>query len=145
MFKNLRGISVALQALVDVLAALLRHHEEAGDVLARVEELERSRALWEARMEAELVKLGAKEKAIRASEQRAHAKLQRIEELESANAGAGAEDGADLSEEEWERLQMAELRAGNGAAGDEQGMLPLHDGVGRRAERARAAQLKWHR
>jgi len=139
MFKNLRGISVALQALVDVLAALLRHHEEAGDVLARVEELERSRALWE------LVKLGAKEKAIRASEQRAHAKLQRIEELESANAGAGAEDGADLSEEEWERLQMAELRAGNGAAGDEQGMLPLHDGVGRRAERARAAQLKWHR
>lgn len=145
MFRSLRGISGALQALVDVLLRLLEHHEAVGGLVTRVEELERSRALWEAEMQAELVKVQAKEKAVRASEQRTHDKLKKIEQLEADLAGGPPEVG-ELSEEEYERLQMEELRGLNGEGGGGEGLQPMHEGVGRRAaERARARSLKWHR
>jgi hypothetical protein len=153
MFATIRKISAALHALVsavegvsELLAAALERMDAAGGLVARMDELERTRALWEARMEAEALKVDVARKATLAGEQRARKHMERAEQL-SAELEAGNQDGSAGDEEELPELPeeyRALLRAGDGAAGPAEAVPTLFPGMGRRREgRDSARAMKW--
>jgi len=88
MLKYLRDLLSALRQLVSamnfVAQALNRNND--GRVAARVEELERSRSLWEGEMEGQLVKLTAKFNAARSVEERTKKMVSDLPEEGDADA-----------------------------------------------------------
>ncbi len=121
------SIGRALDGLADVLQqrsadasnsdmpARLDAHADAGLLLAaRIAELELQRPAWEARMEAELIKVGSRHSAARSAEERARKAQERIDE-EEEEAGGG---------------RTTPRTAGEDAAeGGEEGVQPLREAV----------------
>ena len=135
MFASLRGLAEALQAIVPLLQTLSAAMEARAqdDLGARVDELERTRALWQAEMEAQLQRAESERRAARASEERTRAKLRR----------AGVDDEGSLEDlpEEYRAL----LQARDGEGGGSEGVRPLqaHVGTSREARKAHATRMKF--
>lgn len=140
----LQGIAAGIADAVTLGASLLEELQKRGagaeGVEARLEALERSRALWEAEMEGVLLEAENKFKASRSAEERSRGMLKRAQALTDSEEG-DFEGIADLPEEYLEAL-----RARDAAAGEAEGMHPLHAGLEARPPltgRERARLLKF--
>jgi len=70
ILREIRELPTAIHRLVAALHAVARAQAEQAPAIERLEELERSRSLWEADMEAEYQRAQTKYRAAHASEQR---------------------------------------------------------------------------
>lgn len=150
MISYFREALRALQALstgVHTLCDLCRLHlEESGGaprLEGRLEELERTRAKWEAELEGLMLKAEGKFNAARAAEERTRAKEKRAEELHEAVHG-DPEELEDLPPEYRELLRRLD-----GEGGEGEGVQPMPAGLDGRSEgprphpRDRAKMIKW--
>jgi len=129
MFRELRRLPGIIESLVEailtVAALLSRHLQELSEETRfreRLEELEMSRARWEAEIEAALVKVESRYKAASSSEARERA-------LRRSNAGS---DSGNLASEEDLLAAYRELGwvpQADGDRGEEDGVLALSEGV----------------
>jgi len=100
---------VALTEGLERSARDVRPTESADDLRGRVEDLERTRSLWEAEMEAQLLKAKGKYQAASNAESRARTQVAHYEK----NAVEGDPDLREESEEERiERLYWRDVEAG---------------------------------
>jgi len=131
MFRRVREVSEALRAIAveiaaynNVLASGDEEREDYTRLVARLDDIERSQALWEAKMEAELLRAKAKYDAGRNAESRA--KTQR------AAYEAQVENGALDSPEEIPQGIEPDVYPGDDPTGEEDGMqqvpIRLEDG-----------------
>ncbi len=119
MFRPFRALLVAIQDLVtavvnlvDVLHVVIELQRRDGPSEARLEELERSRALWQSDMEALVATATGKYEAANNAEARTRTMKRHYERL------------ADPFDEEGEEEPTA-VPAGDVAGGEADGLLPL--------------------
>ena len=140
MFKVIRVLSDSIQAqshelrkvcliLEDVLTAL----SEKGPLEDRLAELERARHQWEARVEAEMVRIDSRFKAARGSEERAR----------NMEANAEALTGSDDGEEGIPQEYLDFLRR-NGETSQEVAVQSMSESVAL-TPKVRALQRKFGR
>lgn len=122
-----------LQELTGILAELLEVQKETGPALERLEELELSRAKWEAEMEAFILKADSSYRAASNAESRARTMVKRYEK---ENFDLGDADG----DEEEARPRDTHSR-NDVAGGEEEGMYPMH--VGMETAKSAALRAKW--
>ncbi len=130
----LRELNQRLLAVSEALSA--DRGPEAGDglLLTRVGDLEVSRALWEAEMEALVLKAQGKYNSARNAEQRTKTMQASIDD----GTGEGDSDGA---AEIIAALQL-QLLSANGEPGPEEGLQPVHEDLGLRGKAA-AQRMKY--
>lgn len=104
------------QVLQDFCAGLNMEGPDVGAVVARLDEIERTRALWEAELEGVLLQAQNKFRAARAAEERAR---------HLAKSFASDEDGLEELPE-----GIRELYSGDGEGGEAEGVQPVHESVG---------------
>jgi len=129
MFRELRRLPDLIEHLAvsigDVAGLLQRHLNELSEETRfrdRLEELEMSRARWEAEIEAALVKVESRYKAASSSEARERA-------LRRSNAGS---DGSNFASEEdivEAYRALGFVPQGDGEGGQEDGVLALREDV----------------
>ncbi len=133
MFRSVRRYSGAvLEALQGIRAQLqsvaaAAHVGPDDDLVRRVDELERSRALWEAELEGQLAKAEQERKNARNAEERARGMLKRV-------TSEGDADGLEDLPEEY----LAAVRGRNGDAGEAEGMPAVRSRVGLSREERKA-------
>jgi multidrug resistance efflux pump len=95
MFKNIKRLSSSVQELTEGLTQLILILSERPqdatmdtDSLARLDALEVRQSVWEAEMDAQLIKADSKYKSARNAEERSRTMAKRNEET-----GEGSEDG----------------------------------------------------
>jgi len=127
MFKTMNRLSQAcecltssVEALRDMYATAHDFKAQSGNVEARVEELERSRMLWEAQLEGEVAKAKAEYRKASSAEKRAQT---------AANSSDDPFEGADESPEEFAERYAAYLRGDHGDGSDVEGVPRLHTKV----------------
>lgn len=111
-------------AVLEVAQTLERQRSDepvAGPLLDRLDELERNRALWEATMEAELLKADSTYKSARNAEERARKKRGQHEDSEGDIAGPDEVAAAYAA--------AGFLPQGNEEGSDSSGVLALRDGM----------------
>lgn len=125
MFRAFRGFTDAVQSLVIVLqglASLLSRHlkvqEASGTLRERVDDLERTRAQWEAQVEADMLKAESKYSSVRNAEERTR-KMAKVYEA----AGEGDEGGEDSGVAEALRQLILQ---GNVDTGEDQELPAVH-------------------
>jgi len=147
MFGNLRRLPGIIEELVDAIRGiamlLARYLQELSDETTfrdRLQELELSRAKWEAEIEAALVKVESRYKAASSSEARERA-------LRRSNAGT---DNGDLASEDDildAYRSMGWVPRGDAEAGEEEGVPAMPEDVeqvvDRPAEKAAALAVKF--
>jgi len=108
VLSEIRAIPVSLHRLAGAIDRLCESQREAAPIEGRVEELERSRAGWEARMEAELLKADSTYKSASNAESRARTMKRSYEHLIDPLADEGEEleasvpsGNAEGSPQEW--------------------------------------------
>lgn len=134
LLEALQHISAALSEIDYRLRELTIQHDEGPPLLARVEELERTRELWEATAEATLTRGTTEFNKARAAEERSKTVLKNAEAL------AGSDDGEEGLPEWYENL----LR-GNVEAGPEEGVPPVSAHVAPHTRNSAALAAKFHR
>jgi len=117
MFRKITGairdladaLNGSRQALIDVLTHQLPEAtaDELGALRQRLDELERSRALWEAEVEGLLQKVEGERRQARSAEERARALLAKADPVDSSEPGP-----EDLPEEYMELLRERDEAAG---------------------------------
>lgn len=142
MIRYFRALLEALQEAATALSTGvsllydLREGSSPDGLLDRLEKLERSRAEWEAEVEAELIRADSRFRAARAAEERARTKEK------NAEAATDLLDEESVEELPPEYLRL--LQKSDAVGGEEEGMHPVRDRVATRAEgKALARQLKW--
>jgi len=81
MLREIRALPAALERVAGALEALLERQIESGPAEARLEELERSRARWEAEIEALLLRADSTLKAANNAESRSRTMKRNYEKL----------------------------------------------------------------
>jgi len=114
----LQGGRQALQAIADVLAASLDGRGDAGKLAERLEDLELTRAKWEAEISAELLKADSRYKAAAAAESRARTQ-------KAFNAKSEAVEGDADGPEAVEEPSYENFPWPDGAPGPENGLLEV--------------------
>jgi len=139
MFGQSKKLAEALQALNANMMSLqqrltdLRQETSHDPTLAtRVEALERSRATWEAEIDATLTRAENTLRNARAAEERARVKLKKAESID------GDEEGDEVFAA-W----VEEMARRNGEASGNEGMQPVHQALGRHASKQAAKAMKW--
>jgi len=112
VLHEIRRLPDALHRLTSTIQALAELQRETGPAEARLEELERSRAMWEAEMGALIVKADSSFKAARNAEERARGMLKAYEK-------------ADPFRDEGEEVETP-LRQPDAPRSEEEGLLPMH-------------------
>ena len=140
MFRLIRDLSEAVQSLAssarhltDLLPQMIQAYAVTEPLEERLAELERGRQLWEARVEAELLRADSKFKAARSSEERTRTMAAHAEALSSSDDG---EEGIPPEYRELLRL--------NGEASEEVAVQPVSASVAP-TPKARALQAKFGR
>lgn len=126
--SELAALRATLQEAAQALIAIAPGVEEGRGLEARLDELERGRAMWEAEIEGQLVKAGAKFAASRAAEERSRHMLRRVE---------GEEPDEDDEGSELDNALEAYVRSmgpGHEGVRADAGVQPLRNGVGSRRE-----------
>lgn len=130
MFRKLKGISDALQSLVaalwsiaEGLQGVLAAWEAEGGLRERVDQLEMSRARWEAEIEGEMVKVESRFKAARASEERTRHLMRSNEDHEGDEEGEGALEA-----------YFEAVAANHAQGGAPKGVQPVHQAVAPRGK-----------
>jgi len=138
MFRHFRATREALEGIRAVLLQLVNSNVEAQVTAARfdalkerLEDLEISRAKWEAEIEAELLKAQGKYQAANNAEGRSRTTIRAYEKLLAEVGDAGEEQ---LEEDEWPDL----VPEGNAQGGQAEELHGLHVGV----EDAKAKRLR---
>lgn len=134
--RLLRAIQAVGDAVIQIVAVLRDLLEKLGNdsaLAARVEELERSRALWEAEIEAQGVKVEARVRALRATEERIRLANRRADEAEDDDEATGSP----ATQAAW--AQFDATHAGGSDASAVPSVRP------RVADRGAAAAKKWGR
>jgi len=118
VFRTFRDLTQALQGLRVAIVAFTRLHQANAPADARLEELERSRAMWEADMTALMMKAEGKLKASLNAESRARTMEKHVEKHL---------DPFDPDIEEPEATEPGEglLPVGHVEAGPEDGLLAM--------------------
>ncbi len=135
MFRGIRSYARALLEALQELALAVKVIAQAQDIREdatigrRVDDLERSRALWEAEVEGLLAKATQERQNARNAEERARTKER------NARALAGDEGGEEGIPEEY--LQI--LQSGHAPRGPEEGVPPVRQGVARTRDEKKAA------
>jgi len=129
MFGAIRGLSEAIRMLSGHVRELINAQRETGPAEERLEALERSRVLWEAEVEALVLKAESSFRSASNAESRARTMERHVEK----QLGPFAEE----SEEEPESVP-----AGDGAGGEEEWVQPLPVAV-EADPKARARRLKF--
>jgi len=117
LLEALECLVSSIEALRDMYATAHDFEAQSGNVGARVEELERSRALWVAEMEAELMLVKAEYR--KADNAAARAKT-------AARQAAESPDSVDESPEEFRERYEAYLREHDGEGGKAEAVPILH-------------------
>jgi len=99
------------------IQGLAELHRQTGPAEARLEELERTRAHWEAEMEARILKADSTLKSAANAESRARSLKRSYEKLA---------DPFDVDGEDHLPEERQEFPEGNVEAGETHGVLPLH-------------------
>ncbi len=141
MFRRISAAARSLHDLLEDIRALLQgvvsalQEREDTDLAARVEKLELGRAMWEAEVEALLLKATDEKKRARAAEERARKREKRAED----------DAGDEYSLEDLPPEYLALLQAGNGPEGGGEGVQPVrsHVGLSSAEQRAFAKRLKF--
>jgi len=125
MFRSVRGLSAdvqlmtrALHELCQVVEEVKGTYDQAGPLIERLEQLERSRDQWEAGVEAMLVRAETEVKKARSAEERSKTVLK------NAQALRGSEEG-----EEGITDELLELLARNAPASAAEPVPTVHPGV----------------
>lgn len=129
MFRGFNRALDALERIATSLATLSRARGEqlesgadVGPFLGRLDELERSRAVWEAEIEALLIKAEGTFKGARNAEERTRHMVKAGDD--------GTEDGASNGESELIEALQRQLLAANGGPGEGEGVPPVREDVG---------------
>jgi len=130
VLSDFRRAADALERIATSLSAAARNHEEREPLLLRLNELERTRALWEADIEATLMKAEGKLKAAANSEARERTMQKRYETDFDPFDFDSEEEGAPVPEDDAE-------------TGFEEGVQPLHLGVETIAPKQLALRYKF--
>jgi len=153
MFRWFRALLAAVQAIPSALDALRPARGSAlqgveintlqikGDDLGdRLDALEKSRAMWEAEMEAVLLKADSTLKAANNAESRARTTLKNAKKL-----GYDDDEGGLESEEELLQTykEMGWVPGGNAAGGDAEGLHGVRSYVEGEPAKARALRAKY--
>lgn len=133
VLREIKRLPDAIHRLTSAIQALIQLQKETGPGEARLEELERSRATWEAEMEALLLKADSSYKSARNAEERER-KLKKAHEKEILDPFAPESEAAEAS-----------IVSGRHApAGEEEGMLPVHLDVAPFDPKAYALRAKYN-
>jgi len=126
VLREITRLPDAIHRLTTTLQSLAEAQRENGPAEVRLDDLERSRSLWEAEMEAGFIRAESKYKAAAAAESRTRKQVDKLdpftEDREEVEAGIPPE--------------YVE-------AGEAEGMLPLRVGVAPRNSKARAVRHKF--
>ncbi len=109
-------LAVAVLLIAEALKAFIELRVHDGGSEERLQELERTRAMWEAEMEALQVKADSTLKSASNAESRSRTMLRHAEKL------------ADPLDFEGEEIEAA-VPAGHAPGGEEEGLQPVHLGV----------------
>lgn len=130
MFRRLRQLTGAFLGLLERAVGALEEIAEIavqagppgdlGPIEARLGELERTRALWEADVEAMVQRAEGEKRSARAAEERARYLKKK----------AGADEDDDEGMEEARAAYAELLRGANGTSVPEKQLQPVHPGVG---------------
>jgi len=108
MFKNIKRLSESVQDLTEgvtqlilMLSELPQNAPTDTDSMARLDALEVRQSVWEAEMDAQLIKADSKYKSARNAEERSRTMAKRDEET-----GEGSEDGVAEIQEALQQLQL---------------------------------------
>jgi len=126
ILREISRLPEALNGLSYVLAALAKAQNEHAPAEDRLDELERSRSIWEAECEAELLKATSKYRAATAAEQR----MRKINEK------------ADPFDEEGEEITEG-IPPEYAGASDAEGLLPLHPDLALLSPKQLALRMKF--
>lgn len=127
LLREIRELPAAIHRLVGALHAVAKAQTEQAPAIDRLEELERSRSLWEADMEAEYQRAQTKYRA-------AHASEQRERKVRDAQLDPFTPDSEEVE---------APVPGGNAEVVPEEGMLPLHMDLAPVNRKANALRYKY--
>lgn len=134
--ETLQGLIEAITAVGTLLAGVLEALHQHGSVANRVAALEQAQSVWQAEVEARLIKADSVLKAARAAEERTRVLANKARDAE------GAEGGGDEGEEAVRRFLEA-VQAGHAAGSEAEGVQPLRSGVAARPGKAASRAAKW--
>lgn len=142
--ESLHALAAAVRRGADVLDGARGPLEDLARVEGRLEELERSRALWEAEMEAALETAEHRVRTARAAEERSRGMEKRAKALTEA-AREGDEEGEGEGDD-WIERYVEALGRRDGAGGAPGGVPPVREDVaGDLTGRERARRTKFGR
>lgn len=128
--EALQRVTSALMRVVAKLDLLIDQQEQQGPAEERLEELERSRARWEAEIEAMLLKADSTLKSAANAESRARTMMKHAEKL-------------DPFHDEGEAAEAPIVQGGYAPASEEEGLLPMHLDVAPLNSKALALRAKY--
>jgi len=133
MFKNIKRLSESVQDLTEgvtqlivMLSELPQNSTTDDGALARIDALEVRQSVWEAEMDAQLIKADSKYKSARNAEERSRTMAKQNEET-----GEGSEDGM---AEIQEALQQIQLQNQHVEGSQENGVQQLRPNLGSNAK-----------
>jgi len=129
MFKNIKRLSESVQDLTEgvtqlivMLSELPQNSTTDDGALARIDALEVRQSVWEAEMDAQLIKADSKYKSARNAEERSRTMAKQNEEI-----GEGSEDGM---AEIQEALQQIHLQNQHAEGSQENGLQHVRPDLG---------------
>lgn len=126
VLREISRLPDAIHRLTSTLRALAETQRESAPLEARVEELERDRAMWEAEMEAAYLKADSKYKAAANAESRTRKQLEKLDPF-----GSEGEEVPEGIPPEYAEVSEAE------------GMHPMHLDVAPPNSKALALRMKY--
>jgi len=139
MFKHIRQLLGAQQDVHQRIAALLEKIDQKLEARSdersaeRLDELERTRALWEAEVEGQLAKAGSAFRNARSAEERTRSMVDNV----PSEGDASSDDAIEA--------HIRSLRDLDANGGEEEGLQPVRKSVGshRASKRQNATRLKF--
>lgn len=125
-FREISRLPDALHRLSATLQAVAESQREHAPSLERLDELERNHAIWEAEMDARMMKADSKYKAANNAEQRTRKQIEKLDPFD--------DQGAEVPE------GIPPKYAG---AVDPEGMLPLHEDLAVLSPKQLALRMKF--
>ncbi len=133
VLRAIRALPEAIGALTGAIHELVQAQSEAGPAADRLEELELSRAKWEAEVEALVLKADSSYKAAANAENRARTMVRSYEKT----LPLGFDEDSDPEETRDGKTDPGH----NAARGEEEGVLPMRVGV--ETAKSAAVRAKW--